>query len=143
MYKDGWIASCKLDRIPWELDPKALAKFAPGVWDPEKDVWELYNTVEDFSQANDLAQKYPDKLTELKALFWEEAEKYNVYAATRRDGELLRLLTAGCRQDDEVHVLFGCREHRTGNDSSRLRHVVRDRGGSRYTGRRRGRRDRC
>ena len=77
MYKDGWMASCKLDRIPWELDPKALEKFAPGVWDPEKDVWELYNTVEDFSQANDLAQKFPDKLAALKALFWEEAEKYN------------------------------------------------------------------
>ena len=78
MYKDGWIASCKLDRIPWEADPKTLARFAPGVWDPDKDVWELYNTLEDFSQANDLAQKYPDKLNELKALFWEEAEKYQV-----------------------------------------------------------------
>ncbi|MGZ3528937.1 MAG: arylsulfatase [Vulcanimicrobiaceae bacterium] len=78
MYKDGWIASCKLDRIPWEMDPKSLARFAPGVWDPEKDAWELYNTLDDFSQANNLAQKYPEKLNELKALFWEEAEKYNV-----------------------------------------------------------------
>jgi arylsulfatase A-like enzyme len=78
MYKDGWIASSKLSRIPWVLDPKALEKFAPDVWDPEKEVWELYNTLEDFSQANDLARKNPDKLAELKALFWEEAEKYNV-----------------------------------------------------------------
>jgi arylsulfatase A-like enzyme len=78
MYKDGWIASCKLDRIPWAMDPVALEKFAPGAWDPEKDVWELYNTIEDFSQANDLAQKFPEKLNELKALFWEEAEKYKV-----------------------------------------------------------------
>jgi arylsulfatase len=78
MYKDGWIASCKLDRIPWALDPTALEKFAPGAWDPEKDVWEVYNTTEDFSQANDLAQKFPEKLNEMKALFWEEAEKYNV-----------------------------------------------------------------
>jgi arylsulfatase A-like enzyme len=78
MYKDGWIASCKIDRIPWAMDPKALEKFAPGTWDPEQDVWELYNTTDDFSQANDLAQKFPEKLNELKALFWEEAEKYNV-----------------------------------------------------------------
>jgi len=78
MYKDGWIASSKLDRIPWALDPKAMEKFAPGVWDPEKDVWELYNTLEDFSQANDLATKNPEKLAELKALFWSEAEKFNV-----------------------------------------------------------------
>ncbi len=78
MYKDGWIASCRLDRIPWEMDPKVLTKFAPGTYDPDKDRWELYNIEEDFSQANDLAQKYPEKLNELKALFWEEAEKYNV-----------------------------------------------------------------
>ena len=79
MYKDGWIASCKLDRIPWEADPKAMARFAPGVWDPEKDVWELYNTLEDFSQANDLAKEHPDRLDELKALFIKEAEKYHVF----------------------------------------------------------------
>jgi arylsulfatase len=78
MYKDGWIASCKLPRVPWEMDPSVIAKFAPGVWEPDKDVWELYNTLEDFSQADDLAAKYPDKVAELKALFWQEAEKYNV-----------------------------------------------------------------
>jgi len=79
MYKDGWMASCRLDRAPWGLDPTALSKFAPGVYDPDKDVWELYNLNEDFSQANDVAQKYPDKLNALKALFDEEAQKYNVY----------------------------------------------------------------
>jgi arylsulfatase A-like enzyme len=78
MYKDGWMASCRLDRPPWGLDPAALAKFAPAVYDPEKDVWELYNLNEDFSQANDLAHKNPEKLAELKALFDEEARKYNV-----------------------------------------------------------------
>lgn len=78
MYKDGWIASCKLDRIPWEMDPKVMERFAPGVYDPENDHWELYNLEEDFSQANDLAKKYPEKLAELKELFWKEAEKYNV-----------------------------------------------------------------
>lgn len=78
MYKDGWIASCKLERIPWELDPQVIGRFAPGAYDPEKDRWELYNIEEDFSQANDLAAKYPEKLNELKALFWEEAEKYQV-----------------------------------------------------------------
>ncbi|MBV8374476.1 MAG: arylsulfatase [Candidatus Eremiobacteraeota bacterium] len=78
MYKDGWIASCRLDRPPWGLDPGSLAKFAPDVYDPEKDTWELYNLNDDFSQANDVAQKNPEKLNELKALFWQEAEKYNV-----------------------------------------------------------------
>jgi arylsulfatase len=79
MYKDGWIACARLNRIPWRVDPAALAKFAPGSgWDPDKDKWELYNTNEDFSQADDLAAKHPEKLSELKKLFWEEAEKYHV-----------------------------------------------------------------
>ncbi len=78
MYKDGWIASCKLDRIPWELSPADTIKFGPDNYDPDKDTWELYDTSTDFSQARNLAQKYPDKLNELKTLFWEEAEKYHV-----------------------------------------------------------------
>jgi arylsulfatase len=56
-----------------------MKKFAPGSgWDPDKDKWELYNIDEDFSQSNDLAAKHPDKLAELKQLFWEEAKKYQV-----------------------------------------------------------------
>lgn len=78
MYKDGWMASCRLDRAPWGLDPTTLSRFAPDVYDPEKDTWELYNLNEDFSQADDVARKYPEKLKELQDLFWQEAEKYNV-----------------------------------------------------------------
>jgi arylsulfatase len=79
MYKDGWIACARLDRTPWRVDPAQLAKFAPGSgWNPDKDKWELYNIDEDFSEANDLAAKNPEKLAELQKLFWEEAEKYHV-----------------------------------------------------------------
>jgi arylsulfatase len=79
MYKDGWIACARLDRIPWQIDPAALAKFGPGGgWDPDKDKWELYHIDEDFSQAHDLAAKHPEKLAELKALFWEEAKQNHV-----------------------------------------------------------------
>src|SRR5262249_44140061 len=71
MYKDGWIACSRLDRIPWKIDAAALAKYGPGgTWDPEKDKWELYNIDEDFSEAEDLATKHPEKLAELKKLFW-------------------------------------------------------------------------
>src|SRR5262249_36166722 len=79
MYKGGWIACARLDRIPWKVDPGTLAKFAPGKWDPDRDKWELYHIDEDFSEANDLAEKHPEKLRELKKLFDEEAEKYKVY----------------------------------------------------------------
>jgi arylsulfatase len=79
MYKDGWIACARLDRIPWKMDAAALEKYGPnGDWDPDHDRWELYNIDEDFSQANDLATQHPEKLAELRRLFWEEAEKYHV-----------------------------------------------------------------
>jgi arylsulfatase A-like enzyme len=79
MYKDGWIACSRIDRSPWRLDPAQLKKFGPGSgWDPDKDKWELYNLDEDFSEANDLAAKHPEKLAELKKLFWQEADKYHV-----------------------------------------------------------------
>jgi len=44
----------------------------------ESDKWELYNTDEDFTQANDLAAKEPDKLKEMQAIWLEEAKKNNV-----------------------------------------------------------------
>ena len=78
MYKDGWIACWRPDRIPWKFDPETAARFAPGKWDPDKDKCELYNLDEDFSQADDVADKYPDKVREITALFWAEAEKYQV-----------------------------------------------------------------
>ena len=78
IYKDGWWAACKLDRIPWDISPPTMARFAPGAYDPEQDTWELYYLPNDFSQAKDVAAENPEKLAELKALFWEEAEKHNV-----------------------------------------------------------------
>jgi arylsulfatase len=70
IYDKGWIA-CAQHTLPWRQD------LAPGHW--ENDKWELYNLDEDFSEANDLAAKYADKLAELKKIFDEEAEKNHVY----------------------------------------------------------------
>ncbi|HEY7033922.1 MAG TPA: hypothetical protein VH482_21470, partial [Thermomicrobiales bacterium] len=59
-------------RTPWEtgVDVK------PPAFDD--DVWELYDTTTDWSQAHDLAKKHPDKLHELQRLWLIEAVKYNV-----------------------------------------------------------------
>jgi hypothetical protein len=38
----------------------------------------LYYLPDDFSQTNDLAAEHPDKLKELKELFWQEAERNRV-----------------------------------------------------------------
>jgi arylsulfatase A-like enzyme len=78
MYKDGWWAACPLPKLAWDLTPATMARFAPGVYDPDKDRWELYDLAKDFSQAEDLAAKHPDKLKELQQLFWREADKYKV-----------------------------------------------------------------
>jgi arylsulfatase A-like enzyme len=58
------------------------------------------NINEDFSQANNLADKYPDKLKELQDAFDVEAKKYNVYSldssfASRADPAIRPSLTRG------------------------------------------------
>jgi arylsulfatase A-like enzyme/uncharacterized membrane protein len=79
IYKDGWWAGAKLDKLPWDFTPATLKHFAPGgEWSPEQDPWQLYYLPDDFSQAHDLAAERPEKLEELKALWWEEAEKHKV-----------------------------------------------------------------
>jgi len=78
MYKDGWWLAMKTERIPWVVTPDALKPYAPGVWDPDAGPAELYYLPDDFTQAHDLAAEHPDKVQELKDLFWEEAEKYKV-----------------------------------------------------------------
>lgn len=65
IWKDGWQASTV--HVP-----------VAGKGHFDEDVWELYNMEEDRSQSNNLADKYPDKLKELKDLWLEEAKKNNV-----------------------------------------------------------------
>jgi len=74
VYHDGWMASALGPRLPWVqgIDPSILT------WTPDKDVWELYNLEEDWSQANDLADQMPEKLAQMKEIFLIEAAKNNV-----------------------------------------------------------------
>ena len=75
IYKDGWWACARLDKAPWDFSPTTLARFAPGVYNPDDDTWELYYLPDDFSQAHNLAADNPEKLSQLQDLFWEEAER--------------------------------------------------------------------
>lgn len=68
IYRDGWLAGT-VHRAPWESASRATFV---------NDKWELYNTRNDFSLANDLAAKNPEKLKEMQDLFIEEAIKYSV-----------------------------------------------------------------
>jgi arylsulfatase A-like enzyme len=71
IYHDGWIASTTPPAAPWLLATGKLT-------DVNDYNWELYHLTEDYSQNNDLAQKNPDKLKEMQALFLTEAAKYQV-----------------------------------------------------------------
>jgi arylsulfatase len=65
LYHDGWLART-IHRAPWEATPRRpLAE----------DIWELYDTRNDFSLVNDLSAEYPERLAELQALFMFEAER--------------------------------------------------------------------
>jgi arylsulfatase len=49
----------------------------------------LYHVDRDFSQAEDLAARHPEKVRELEAIFWQEAEKYKVLPLDWRSIERL------------------------------------------------------
>jgi arylsulfatase A-like enzyme len=68
VYQDGWFART-IHRPAWRQKPLNTLL---------EDKWELYNTKEDFSLANDLAAQNGDKLKAMQALFMAEAEKYHV-----------------------------------------------------------------
>ena len=73
LYHEGWMLSTQVNRAPWEA-------FGPANPDPlNNQVLQLYNLDKDFSQSQDIANKYPDKVKELKNMFITEAKKYQVF----------------------------------------------------------------
>ena len=73
IYHDGWFAAAFGPRKPWRTDLSHLAQ-----WNPDNDVWELYRTSTDYSLAENLAEKEPRKLEEMKALFMRQAKDNKV-----------------------------------------------------------------
>ena len=69
IYHQGWTAVTR-HSTPWVMGTE-LPPF-------QDDVWELYDTNTDWSQAHDLAAEQPEKLAELQQLWLDEARKYNV-----------------------------------------------------------------
>jgi arylsulfatase len=71
IYHDGWIASTKVMRAPWDVMGKVSQ-------DPAGFPFELYDLRNDWTQSENVADKHPEKLKELEKLFWQEAKKYQV-----------------------------------------------------------------
>ena len=73
LYHEGWLLSTKVNRAPWEA-------FGAANPDPlNNQVLELYDLNKDFSQSQNIADKHPDKVKEMKKMFIEEAKKYQVF----------------------------------------------------------------
>jgi arylsulfatase A-like enzyme len=85
IYHDGWFAGT-IHRAPWERVPRRKL---------QEDIWELYDTRNDFSLATDLAAKNPAKLKELQDVFMKEAIKYRVLPIDDRLMERIVAATAG------------------------------------------------
>ncbi len=99
IYHEGWTAVTR-HSTPW--DPTAPL---PAL---EDDVWELYSP-DDWTQAHNLAEEQPDKLTELQMLFVIEAAKYNVLPLDDRRVERFNADLAGRPQliQGNTQVMFG------------------------------------
>ena len=88
---------------------KAVLKHTPGrPYDDEREKWELYHLEQDRSECNDLADANPDKLAEMVAHWWDEAERHGVLPL-----------------DDRGVQLFGARFRRNSPHPENRRYVYR------------------
>src|SRR5215831_7932404 len=87
IYHKGWTAVTK-HGTPWVLVGRKTVPL-------DDDVWELYDTNKDWSQANNLAKQMPEKLHELRRLWLIEATRYNVLPIDDDLGRRFNADTAG------------------------------------------------
>jgi arylsulfatase len=101
IYHKGWTAVTR-HRTPWKTGAVQLPPF-------DDDVWELYDTNNDWSQGRDLAQEQPEKLKDLQRLWLIEATKYNVLPLDDRFAERANATLAGRPQlaKGKRQLLFG------------------------------------
>ena len=72
IYHDGWLMSTKANRAPWQA-------FLPTNDDPlNNQIFQLYDLNTSWNQSVDTAAQHPDKVKKMRAMFIEEAKKYNV-----------------------------------------------------------------
>jgi arylsulfatase len=79
IYHKGWTAVTK-HRTPWVMGAVKTIPF-------DDDIWELYDTTKDWTQAHDLSKEMPEKLHALQRLWLIEAAKYNVLPLDDRMSE--------------------------------------------------------
>ncbi|MEO6122769.1 MAG: arylsulfatase, partial [Ilumatobacteraceae bacterium] len=82
LYHDGWkaVAFHPLLTVDYGDGRNPRAPF-------DDDEWELYHVAHDLSEIDDLAAERPDKLRELVAMWWEEAERFQVLPLNNQPGK--------------------------------------------------------
>ena len=105
LYADGWLLSTQVNRAPWEA-------FGAANPDPlNNQVLELYDLNKDFSQSQNVADRYPEKVKELKKLFIAEARKHHVFPMDASvAGRIVAPrpnITAGRTTFDYTHPMVG------------------------------------
>jgi arylsulfatase A-like enzyme len=79
IYHRGWSAETK-HRTPWQTVGDVGIAF-------DDDIWALYDTSNDWTQARDLSRDHPGTPHELQRLFVIEATRYNVLPLDDRSSE--------------------------------------------------------
>jgi arylsulfatase A-like enzyme len=80
LYHDGWKA------VVYHPPARIVYDGSDARRSFDDDVWELYHVAEDFSECHDLAATHPDKLAELQARWWQEAERHHVLPLNNEPG---------------------------------------------------------
>jgi arylsulfatase len=73
LWRGGWMASAFGPYTPWR------ASASTADWDPGRERWELYDLRRDFSQAEDLAAREPQRLASLQQQFLAVARENRVF----------------------------------------------------------------
>ena len=104
IYHKGWTAVTK-HYTPWLMETPRPAL--------DDDVWELYDTTQDWSQSKDLSAEMPDRLRELQRLWLIEATRYKVLPIDDRMLEKINPDTAGrpVLIKGKTQLLFGGMGH--------------------------------
>jgi arylsulfatase A-like enzyme len=92
-----------VDGVAW----KAVCKHSKDA-DYDTELWELYRLSDDWSECNNLAEAEPDRLAELIALWWSEADRHGVLPL-----------------DDRMFELFGARFRDNSPHPADMRYVYR------------------
>ncbi|YAL82690.1 arylsulfatase [Dermacoccaceae bacterium W4C1] len=108
IYDDGWVAAAR-HGIAWEMVG------APRPF--EDDVWQLYDTTTDWSQARDVADQHPQRLARMQELFLEQARAHQVLPLDDRVTERENPVAAGrAEADPRTEFRFTADTRRVGEE---------------------------